>query len=123
MREDGIVAWSRPGIAIGARGGSGPVTIAFDGAATFMMAQRVAAVGGDRVVVLRYDGDGEALWASPSMIGALGAEGDARSPGRIEARTLREGAIRVALPHGVAGNPAARAAEIEASGAVRLVAK
>ena len=122
MREDGVVAWPREGASVGARGSAGPATIAFDAPATFVLVQRVAAVGGDRVMVFRYDADGEPLWAAPATLGAAIAP-SARSAGRLEARAVREGVVRVELPKGASGKPAARAAEIDATGAVRFLSK
>jgi len=121
MREDAVVAWPKQGVSVGARGASGPATIAFDTHATFVVVQRAAAVGGDRVLAQRYDGDGEPLWPTAATVGAVGADGSVRATARLEARNAGDGVVRVELPHGVAGRPTVRGAEIDSTGTVKLV--
>ncbi|HLK38449.1 MAG TPA: hypothetical protein VKU41_16915 [Polyangiaceae bacterium] len=117
MREDATVAWGRDGVAVGASGAAGPATLLFDSASTFVVVQRVAAIGGDRLLAHRYDLQGEALWTAPSQIGLLAAGGAVE---RFRATAVREGVVRVELPRGLAGKPA-RAAEVSADGSISLV--
>ncbi len=117
MREDGTTAWGHDGALLGAPGLAGPATIVFDSASTLILLQRVAAVGGDRLLAFRYDANAEALWPGPSALGTAAPGG---AP-RLQASLARDGVVRVELPRGLAGNPGARAVEVTSNGQVTLV--
>ena len=116
MRDDETVAWSRDGLALGAGGAAGPATILFDTPASFVVLQRAAAVGGDRLVAYRYDLQGEPLWSAPVQVGALPPGGASE---RWRATGVANGVVRVELPRGLAGK-STHAAEISADGSVKL---
>ncbi len=119
LREDGTIAWGEGGAALGATTAAGPATIVFDSASTLFVIERVAAVGGDRLLVFRHDANAQPIGSAPLD---LGADFAARGPGdseRIDATLVREGVVRVARPHGAKGP--VRAAEIRSGGEVRYL--
>ena len=131
MREDCTMAWGHDGAPIGAGTGAvGPPAIVFDSASSFVLLERVAAVGGARLLAYRYDADAQPLWSSPADLGmdlapVAGADagspaGGPGSPGRIEAGLARPSVLRVERRTGVAGRPGIRAAEVSLAGEVRF---
>jgi hypothetical protein len=120
MREDATTAWGRDGVSVGSTGAAGPATLVFDSPSTFVALQRVAAIGGDRLLAFRYDGRAQPLWPAPIELGVIppGA-----MPGeRLQAGALREGVVRVELPRGLVGKTA-RAAELGSNAEVRWLAR
>jgi hypothetical protein len=83
-----------------------------------LLLERVAAVGGDRLLAFRYDADGQPLWPNPADLGADAAAG--HGPARVAARVVNDGLVRVDRPLGVVGKGAARASEVNAAGEVRF---
>ena len=124
LREDGAIGWGHDGVAIGSASASGPATIAFDSPSSLVLLERVAAVGGDRLLAFRYDPDAQPLWGAPADLGTdAGPTGHAQSIApdrRVVARVMSDGVVRVERPLGVVGRIAARVAEISAAGAVRF---
>jgi hypothetical protein len=121
LREDGAVAWGREGVAVGSTSASGPATVAFDTPASMMLFERVAAVGGDRILAFRYDPDAQPLWPNPADLGTdAGPSGRAASDRRVAARALGGGLVRVDRPLGVVGKGAARASEVSSTGVVQF---
>jgi hypothetical protein len=118
MREDGTIVWSHAGVPVGATGRSSPASIAFDSSSSLMLFERVPAVGGDRLLAYRYDGDAQPLWAGPADLGMDLGPPPARTA-RIELRVVREGLVRVTRPAGVAGKGASQVTEVTSSGDVR----
>jgi hypothetical protein len=118
LRGDGATALGQDGVAVGAASAVGPVTVAFDSDATWVLVQRARAVGGDHLLASRYDGQGQPLWPAPVDVGALPPMREQR----FETRNVRWGLVRIELPAGLVGKNA-RAAEIESSGEVRLVTR
>jgi hypothetical protein len=90
MRDDGTTAWGA-GVTLGAASPVGPATILFDSPSTFVLVQRARAIGGDRAIAYRYDGDARALW--PAAL-ELGAAAGARE--RLGARVLPDGGVALA---------------------------
>lgn len=120
LRDDATIAWGADGAPLGASSSAGPATIVFDSPSTWMVFQRVAAVGGDRLLAFRYDANAEPLWPAAFNVGALTAVPDER----IEARSAGDGSVRVELPRGLAGKSrSVRSAEIASSGQLRLLAR
>ena len=74
--------------------------------------ERVAAVGGDRLVAFRYDADAQPLWSGPGRPRRATSAHAPCQPRRIDARVVRDGVVRVDRPLGVAGKGAARATEV-----------
>jgi hypothetical protein len=136
MRQDCTMAWGhdgareggRDGVPVGAGTGTvGPPAIVFDSASSVVVLERVAAVGGARLLAYRYDADAQPLWSSPADLGMDLAPAAGGSPaagpgssGRIEAGLARPSVVRVERRTGVAGRPAIRAAEISLAGEVRF---
>jgi hypothetical protein len=123
MREDGTIAWGQDGAKVGASSASGPATIVFDSAQAFLLLERVAAVGGDRLLVFRDDANAQPLWPAPLDLGADFAARGVGGATRVEANVIREGVVRVERPRGVAGSGGVRAAEIRSGGEVRFLAQ
>jgi hypothetical protein len=113
LREDGTIAWGQDGAAMGATSASGPATIVFDSASTLLVIERVAAVGGDRLLVFRHDADAQPLGSTPLDLGTGFAAGGAGDSGRVEAHATGDGVVRVERPRSAKG--AVRAAEIHGS--------
>ena len=123
LREDGTIAWGQDGATLGATSASGPATIVFDSASSLLVLERVAAVGGDRLLAFRHDANAQPLGPAPLD---LGADFVARGPGdseRILARVVRDGVVRVERPRNAAGKGSVRAAEIGPSGDVRYLTR
>jgi len=91
LRENGTVAWGPESAELSVANVMA-TQIAFDTPASFVLIERARAVGGDRVLVLRFDDDGKPMWPAAVDLGALGG-------GRaIPAATVpRQGLVRVAL--------------------------
>jgi hypothetical protein len=121
MRDDATIAWPHSGIPIGSTGKSGPAAIVFDTGASFMLVERVPAVGGDHVLAYRYDLDGQPLWATPADLGADAGSGSEKASraARLEPRVVREGLVRLERPSGVAGK-SSHATEVASSGDVHF---
>jgi hypothetical protein len=121
LREDGAVAWGHEGVAVGSTGASGPATVAFDTPSSMMLFERVAAVGGDRLLAFRYDPDAQPLWPNPADLGTDAApSGHAAADRRVDAHALGEGVVRVDRPFGVVGKGAARASVVSSGGEVHF---
>jgi hypothetical protein len=116
LREDCSIAWGKDGVAVGSMSASGPATIAFDSVSSILLFERVAAVGGERLLAFRYDPDGQSLWPTPADLGA--DAGHAAAP-RVGARVVSDGLVRVDRPSGIVGKGTARASEVNAAGEVR----
>jgi hypothetical protein len=91
MRENGTEALPRSGVPVGATSGVGPTSIAFDSPASFVLVQRAAAVGGERVLAFRYGAQGT-QWVGPVEVKGLGIARDVDE--RIRLESLEEGGIR-----------------------------
>ncbi len=120
LREDCSIAWGQDGAAVGSSSASGPATIAFDSASSLLLFERVAAVGGERLLAFRYDPDGQPLWPNPADLGADAAPAGHGASSRIGARVVSDGLVRVDRPLGVVGKGAARTSEVNAAGEVRF---
>ena len=121
LREDGAVAWGPEGVALGSTGASGPASVAFDTPSSMMLFERVAAVGGDRLLAFRYDPDAQPLWPNPADLGTDAApSGHAAADRRVDARALGEGLVRVDRPLGVVGRGSARASDVSSAGEVHF---
>jgi hypothetical protein len=92
MREDGTEALARSGLPVGATSAVGPVSLAFDTPETFVLVQRAAAVGGERVLAFRYDAQGNDLWRNPLELPGLGLARDTEE--RIALKSLEDGGAR-----------------------------
>jgi hypothetical protein len=92
MREDGTMTWGRHGLPVGAPSAVGPTTVAFDTSASFLLLQRAASAGGERVLAYRFDGAGHELWAAPVDLAVLGLAADPDE--RIRATSLEEHGVR-----------------------------
>jgi hypothetical protein len=112
LREDGISAWGRYGVPIGAPSAAGPATIAFDTASTVTLVQRAAAAGGERLLAFRYDEAAHDLWEVP--VDLREATRAPNSAERIEAHTVRSGLVRIDL-----SARSGRIVEIDSTGRVR----
>ncbi|HEY5145723.1 MAG TPA: hypothetical protein VII82_03110 [Polyangiaceae bacterium] len=120
MREDGTIAWGQTGAAVGATSRSGPASILFDSPSSVMLLEQVPAVGGDRLLVYRYDAEAQPLWPAPVDLGS--DLGPRPSPAaRIDARVVRDGLVQVERRSGVAGRGAARTTELTSSGEVHFL--
>jgi hypothetical protein len=121
LREDGAIAWGHEGAAVGSTSASGPATVAFDTPSSMMLFERVAAIGGDRLLAFRYDADAQPLWPSPADLGADASPSLHAAAGqRVGARPLDDGLVRVDRPLGVVGKGAARVSEVSSGGEVRF---
>jgi hypothetical protein len=120
LREDGAVAWGHEGVALGSTSASGPATVAFDTPSSMMLFERVAAVGGDRLLAFRYDPDAQPLWASPADLGTDVEPGGHAAERRVDARAVSGGVVRVDRPLGVVGKGSARASEVSSAGEVHF---
>ena len=121
LREDGAIAWGHEGAAVGSPSASGPATVAFDTPSSMMLFERVAAIGGDRLLAFRYDADAQPLWPSPADLGADASPSLHAAAGqRVGARPLDDGLVRVDRPLGVVGKGAARVSEVSSGGEVRF---
>jgi hypothetical protein len=121
LREDGAIAWSHEGTPLGSTAGSGPSTIAFDSPSSLILFERVAAVGGDRLLAFRYDPDAQPLWPNPADLGTdAGPSAHGAGDKRVIAHVTGNGQVRVDRPQGIAGKGAARASEVNAAGEVRF---
>jgi hypothetical protein len=107
LRENGTVAWGSNGATLSVANVVA-AEIAFDSPTSFVLVERARAIGGDRVLALRFDDDAQPLWPAPVELGTLGAAGGKDLP---EATVPRPGFVRVALP----GRPI----EVDSSGHVR----
>jgi hypothetical protein len=113
LREDATAAWGKRGVPVGSGSANGPIAMAFDSNASFVLFERAAAVGGDRLLAFRYAAsDGNALWEAPVDLGVMAA---AKHGQRIAAEAVREGLVRVV------GGPGQRPLEIGSDGAARAV--
>jgi hypothetical protein len=115
MRDDGTAAWGRLGVPVGAPSAVGPSSVAFDTPSSFLLLQRAAAAGGERILGYRYDGRAMDLWAAPVDLGGIGIAAGAGE--RIVARSLDKG-VRVDPLQGraVRGKPL----EVAPDGSVRV---
>jgi hypothetical protein len=120
LREDGTTAWDREGASMGAQTAAGPTAIAFDTKATWVVFQRVKGAGADHLLAWRYDGQGWPLWPAPIDVGPLPVPVATPGGERLEANALRDGAVRVELPRGLASK-GGKAVEIASDGGVRVV--
>jgi hypothetical protein len=118
LREDGAIAWGHEGAAIGSTGASGPASIGFDTPSSMMLFERVAAVGGDRLLAFRYDLDAQPLWPSPADLGTDAGPSARAADRRVAVRATSEGLVRVDRPLGVVGKGGARFSEVSSGGAV-----
>src|SRR5579884_55597 len=71
LRQDITVAWGAAGAPIGAPSAVGPATLVADSSSTFVLVQRAAAVGGDRLLAFRYDLQARPLWGAPVDLGTV----------------------------------------------------
>jgi hypothetical protein len=116
LRESGTLAFDRGGVDVaGAWRAPAPVTIAFDAPDSAMLIQHATVGARDHVLVWRYDAKLRALWREPVDLGEVPRVKDVAE--RIQARPVRDGAIRVELARGLVGSRA-RAAIVDSSGAV-----
>lgn len=120
LREDGAVAWGHEGVAVGSTTASGPATVAFDTPSSMMLFERVAAVGGDRLLAFRYDPDAQPLWASPADLGTDVGPGGHAVDRRVDVRAVSGGLVRVDRPLGVVGKGSARASDVSSAGEVHF---
>jgi hypothetical protein len=118
MREDATTAWGHDGVSLGSPGAAGPATLVFDSPSTLVALQRVAAVGGDRLLAFRYDARAQPLWAAPVELGVLPPS--AATSDHLQAAVVRQGVVRVELPRGLVGKTA-RAAEVGSNAELRLL--
>jgi hypothetical protein len=110
LRENGTTAWGPDGAALGAAIPSGPPTIAFDTGSSFVLLERARAVGGNRLLALRFDDDAHPLWPDAIQIGAARPP-DASAPARVRAAVPREGTVEIK-------GAGARRTEIDSAGRV-----
>jgi hypothetical protein len=122
LREDGTTAWSPGGLSLGAASAVGAATILFDTPASWVLVQRVRAVGTDHLLVFRYDAAGSFLWPAPVDVGALSTAHSQQADDRVDASVVDEGVVRVEVPGGLTGKNA-KAVEVDSKGSVRAVAR
>jgi hypothetical protein len=90
MREDATTAWGAHGVAVGSGNATAPVAVAFDSPSSFVLFERAAGVGGDRLLAFRYaTRDAESLWEATVDLGP------AAGPARTTAASVGAGLIRV----------------------------
>lgn len=111
LREDASTAWGHDGATVGATSESGPATIVFDSPSTFLVLERVAAVGGDRLLAFRHDANAQPMGSSPIDLGGDFTAHTTSNVERVDARVVRDGVVRIARPRGAKGP--IRAAEIQ----------
>jgi hypothetical protein len=111
LREDATIGWGRDGATVGPTSASGPATIVFDSASTFLVLERVAAVGGDRLLAFRHDDNAQPMGSGPIDLGADFTAHTTSDAERVEARVVRDGVVRIERPRGAKGP--IRAAEIQ----------
>jgi hypothetical protein len=113
LRENGTTAWGPDGAGLSAAIPAGPPAIAFDTASSFVLLESARAVGGNRLLALRFDDDGHPLWPSSVQVAVL-ARG-AKASDRVQPSVPRDGVVRVDL--------ARSHLEIDAAGKVRDAAR
>jgi hypothetical protein len=110
LRENGTTAWGTDGAALSAAIPAGPPTIAFDTGSSFLLLERARAVGGNRLLALRFDDDARPLWPDAVQIGGARPP-DASVPARVQAGVVREGIVEIK-------GAGARRTEIDSAGRV-----
>jgi hypothetical protein len=97
LREDAALAWGKRGVAVGSGSATATLAIAFDTGASWMLFERAAAVGGDRVLAFRYGAeDGAPRWARPVDLGLAHATSEpSGAVARWTAEAIREGTVRL----------------------------
>jgi hypothetical protein len=98
LRENGTTAWGPDGAALSAAIPAGPPAIAFDTPSSFVLLESARAVGGNRMLAVRFDDDARPLWPGPVQVAVLAAGGKATD--RVQATVPREGVVRVDLARG-----------------------
>jgi hypothetical protein len=93
LREDGTTAW-RPDAASLSVASAAAAAIAFDTAASFVLVERARAVGGDRLLALRFDDDARPLWPAAVDAGPVGAGSGSDA---LAASVPRDGVVRISL--------------------------
>jgi hypothetical protein len=100
LAEQGTSAWG-PGLRVGSGNAPGGTAVSFDSDDSWVLLERSAAVGGDRLLAFRYGlVDGAPLWSAPVDLGVIAAprSGD----GRFASMTADDGRVRVGPLAGVA---------------------
>jgi hypothetical protein len=111
LREDGTTTWGREGTLLADATPVGHPALAFDTSSSFLLVERARAVGGDRLLALRFDEDARPLWPTPVTVDSFGA--GPKGPERLRTTLERDGVVRVDWNE--------KAAEIDAQGVVKKV--